>query len=302
MGALPVILASMSKPQRIFEGRFGRLVLAEGSAAGEQAAHPQPLILLKVDGADCGVTIGGERHPLNREDTLLVNPALPVRHEGSAGGAAARIIEFHPSLDWLRQVFPAVFEDPADVFPRVREAITPRIRQLADTLAIEALNDQFLSPERLEFMLQELMLSVVESYLARRRAGASLWRGSRFADTRIRKALGLLRARPNKDTNIDELASQVGLSRSRFYDLFQLCTGRSPRAYLDMLCVESAITKLSSGRARIADVSAELGFSAQSNFTRFFLNQVGIPPSEYRRAASRPAEDEPTAQTPEPKA
>jgi AraC-like DNA-binding protein len=35
-------------------------------------------------------------------------------------------------------------------------------------------------------------------------------------------------------------------------------------------------------------VSAELGFSAQSNFTRFFLNQVGVPPSEYRRAASRP--------------
>jgi AraC-like DNA-binding protein len=55
-----------------------------------------------------------------------------------------------------------------------------------------------------------------------------------------------------------------------------------------MLCVESAISKLSTGRTRIADVSAELGFSAQSNFTRFFLNQVGIPPSEYRRAASRP--------------
>jgi len=56
--------------------------------------------------------------------------------------------------------------------------------------------------------------------------------------------------------------------------------------------VESAIAKLSSGRARIADVSAELGFSAQSNFTRFFLNQVGVPPSEYRRAATRDSSDE----------
>ena len=290
----------MSRPQRIFEGRFGRLVLADGSTPGEEQAHPQPLILLKVDGAECSVMVGGERHPLNREEVLLVNPDLPVRHEGSAG--ACRLIEFHPSIVWLRQVFPAVFGDAAEVFSRTRESVTPRIRQLADTLAVEALNDQFLSPERLEFMLQELMLSVVESYLARRRAGATLWRGSRFADTRIRKALGLLRARPNKDTNIDELASQVGLSRSRFYDLFQVCTGRSPRAYLDMLCVESAIAKLSSGRARIADVSAELGFSAQSNFTRFFLNQVGIPPSQYRRAASRPAEDEEAPPPLEPKA
>ena len=278
----------MSRPLRIFEGRFGRLVLAEALASDTAQTRAEPLILLKVDGADCTISIGGEPQPLTREAALFANPDQPTQHAGSVSGAPSRVIEFHPSLDWLRAVFPAVFEEAGGVFPRTRETVTPRIRQLADTLAIEALNDQFLSPERLEFMLQELMLSVVESYLARRRAGASLWRGSRFADTRIRKALGLLRARPNKDVNIDELASQVGLSRSRFYDLFQVCTGRSPRSYLDLLCVESAIAKLSNSRSRIADVSAELGFSAQSNFTRFFLNQVGIPPSAYRRAASRP--------------
>src|SRR5712671_7714710 len=135
-------------------------------------------------------------------------------------------------------------------------------------------------------MLQELVLSIVETYLARRRASSPLWKGSRFEDSRIRRAIGLLRARPHKDLSIDELASQVGLSRSRFYDLFQLCTGFSPRTYLDMLCVETAISRLSSGRGKIAEVSAELGFSAQSNFTRFFLQQVGVPPSEYRRSAT----------------
>ena len=83
----------------------------------------------------------------------------------------------------------------------------------------------------------------------------------------------------------------MGLSRSRFYDLFQICTGFSPRAYLDLLCIEAAISRLSSGRGKIAELSAELGFSAQSNFTRFFHNQVGVPPSEYRRAASRSEND-----------
>jgi AraC-like DNA-binding protein len=132
------------------------------------------------------------------------------------------------------------------------------------------------------------MLSIIETYLARRQAGSRLWRGSPFADLRIRRALALLRARPNKELNMDELASQVGLSRSRFYDLFHLSTGHSPRAYLDMLCIESAIAKLASGSAKIAEVSAELGFSAQSNFTRFFQHRVGVAPSEYRRAASKP--------------
>jgi AraC family transcriptional regulator len=290
----------MPRPVRLFEGRFGRLVLAEAAAPGVPQSQSEPLILIKVDGADSVVSIGGTPQPLTREDMLFANPGEPSQTMGSANGAPARVIAFHPSVEWLRNGFPAAFEDAGGaMFPRAREPITPRIRQLADTLAVETLNDQFLSPERLEFMLQEMMLSVIETYVARRRAGASLWRGSRFADTRIRKALALLRARPNKDVNIDELASQVGLSRSRFYDLFQLCTGRSPRSYLDMLCVESAISKLSSGRTRIADVSAELGFSAQSNFTRFFLNQVGIPPSEYRRAAARPEAPE-APQPPEP--
>ncbi|MGH8706780.1 MAG: helix-turn-helix domain-containing protein [Burkholderiales bacterium] len=277
----------MSRPLRIFEGRFGRLILAEAPeffAAGENTA---PVILFKHQGADCTLRIGSAAVPLTRDDVIFVEPL--EAHGGNGTPGATRVIEFHPSPDWLNEAFPESFQPIGGrVFAHPREAITPRMRQLADTLAVEALNDQFLSPERLEFMLQELMLAVVENYLARRRAGAALWRGSRFADTRIRKALGLLRARPNKDVNIDDLASQVGLSRSRFYDLFHLSTGRSPRAYLDMLCVESAIAKLSGGRARIADVSAELGFSAQSNFTRFFLTQVGIPPSEYRRAASRP--------------
>ena len=293
----------MLKPVRIFEGRFGRVVLADASAPGDPQSLAEPLILLKHDGADCVVSIAGAAQPLTRDDAVFVNPHETSHLQGSAGGAAARVIAFHPSTAWLRASFPAAFEETGGgMFPRSRETITPRLRQLSDTLAIEALNDQFLSPERLEFMLQELMLVVVETYVARRRAGASLWRGSPFADSRIRKALALLRARPNKDVNIDDLANQVGLSRSRFYDLFQLCTGRSPRSYLDMLCVESAISKLSTGRSRIADVSAELGFSAQSNFTRFFLNQVGIPPSEYRRAASRPEGEQDSAPSSPPPA
>jgi AraC family transcriptional regulator len=292
----------MLKPIRVFEGRFGRVLLADASTPDDARSPTEPLILLKYDGADCVVSIAGAAQPLTREEALFANAGEPSQLQGSANGAPARVISFHPSTAWLRASFPAAFEDTGGgVFPRSRETITPRLRQLADTLAIEALNDQFLSPERLEFMLQELVLVVVETYVARRRAGMSLWRGSPFADTRIRKALGLLRARPNKDVNIDDLASQVGLSRSRFYDLFQICTGRSPRSYLDMLCVESAISKLSTSRTRIADVSAELGFSAQSNFTRFFLNQVGIPPSEYRRAAARPEATADTPPAPEPR-
>ncbi|HVB48763.1 MAG TPA: AraC family transcriptional regulator [Burkholderiales bacterium] len=284
----------MLRPVRIFEGRFGRVMLAEASAPSEPHAHPEPHILVKHDGGDGDYLVGGHRVALTRDDILFLNPGETHQDLRLPGTRPTRLIALQASGEWLRESFPAVFGvRETHPFPRPREAITPRIRRLADTLAIEVVNDQFLSAERLEFMVLELVLSIVDTYLARRRAAAALWRGSRFSDSRIRRALELLRARPNKEVNIDELASQVGLSRSRFYDLFQVCTGLSPRAYLDMLCVETAIEKLSSGRGKIAEVSAELGFSAQSNFTRFFLHQVGIPPSEYRRATSAKAEPQP---------
>ncbi len=289
----------MNRPIRVFDGRFGRLMLLEVSAPGAPHAHPEPTILLKHDGADTEYLIGDEAVALTRGDIAFLNAREVHADRRAPGSAPTRLLVLHASGEWLHDSFPAVFgTDGEQAFPRRREEITARIRQLADTLAVEIVNDQFLSPERLEFMLQELVLSIIDTYVARRRASSPLWRGSRFEDSRIRRAIALLRARPNKDMNMDEVASQVGLSRSRFYDLFQLCTGRSPRAYLDMLCVETAISRLASGRAKIADVSAELGFSAQSNFTRFFLHQVGIPPSEYRRAASRlePASSKPGAE------
>ncbi|HXM82039.1 MAG TPA: AraC family transcriptional regulator [Burkholderiales bacterium] len=255
----------MVRMLRLFEGRFGRLLLTELSPGEALQAQDDPVIVLQQ----------GER------ELLFLNPG-----ESHVNEQISRALVFHAAGAWLHEGFPAVFrpEDPRP-FAQLREPLTARIRRLADTMAVEVLNDRFLSAERLEFMLQELVLSIVETYLARRRAAAQLWRGSRFEDSRIRRAIALLRARPNKELNMDELASQVDLSRSRFYDLFQLCTGFSPRAYLDMLCVETAISRLSSGHGKIAEISAELGFSAQSNFTRFFLNQVGVPPSEYRRSA-----------------
>ena len=280
----------MARPIRVFDGSFGRLQLLEVAAGEAPQCTLAPQVLVKQEGVDLEVAVDAEKLLLTRDNLLFTNPGATVQVT-LAPGTHAQLLIFQASTDWLCGGFPAVFDAGGRPFAASAEAITPRIRQLADTLGVEVLNDQFLSHERLEFMLQELMLSIVENYLTRRRSGARLWRGSPFADTRIRRALALLRAHPNKEVNMDELASQVGLSRSRFYDLFQISTGRSPRAYLDMLCIASAISKLSSGSGKIAQVSAELGFSAQSNFTRFFQQQVGIPPSEYRRAAVKPNTD-----------
>src|SRR5260221_8792502 len=209
----------MGRTLRLFEGRFGRLVLRELAAQEPLEAQADPAIVLQA----------------NYDGVLFLNPG-----EAHVTPGATRMLVVHASREWLTSSFPAVFaREDSRPFSQGAEPITPRIRQLADALAVEVLNDRFLSPERLGFMLQELLLSIVETYLARRRASSPACRGYRFEDTRIRRAIALLRARPNKELNMDELASQVGLSRSRFYDLFQLFTGLPPRASLDILGCET---------------------------------------------------------------
>ncbi len=277
----------MSDVLRLFEGRFGRVYLKESLSGHAPHTHSEHQLIVKYDGADRQYVIGGEPALLNRDSIMFVNAGRSHETLSNPGDKPARQLLVNISPEWLTQTFPSMFRDVRQgPYPRTHDAITPHIRRIADAMVIDMMNDRFLSADRLEFMVQELILSIIDSYIAKRRSTSPMWRGSRFADARIRRAIALLRARPNKDVNMDDVATQVGLSRSRFYDLFQMCTGRSPREYLDMLCVETAITRLSTTDTKIADVSAELGFSAQSNFTRFFLNQVGASPSEYRRFSS----------------
>jgi hypothetical protein len=198
----------MGRTLRLFEGRFGRLVLGEVAADERIEAGADPIVVLQ------------QRY----DGVLFLNPG-----EVHVSPGPTRLLVFHAASEWLRSGFPAVFtaEDPRPFTVGV-EAITPRIRQLADTMAIEVLNDRFLSTERLEFMLQELLLSIVETYLARRRASSPLWRGSRFEDTRIRRAIALLRAHPNKEPREPGRPVALALLRS-FSDLHRLLAARLSR-------------------------------------------------------------------------
>src|SRR5438874_49954 len=129
LGPYRSIFASMGRTLRLSEGRFGRLVLAELAAGDRLEAQADPVIVLQ-----------------SRYDSVLfLNPG-----ECHASTGPTRVLALHAGRDWLRSCFPAVFEaDERHPFTQGVELITPRIRQLADALAVEVQNDRFLSPERL---------------------------------------------------------------------------------------------------------------------------------------------------------
>ena len=124
----------MGRLVRILEGKFGRLVLSDLAAGEAFSAQADPAIVMQPGEAEL----------------VFLNPS-----ESHTAGAATRILALHAATKWLCASFPAVFgAGGGQPFEQAREPITPRIRRLADTLAVEILNDRFVSAERLDFMLR----------------------------------------------------------------------------------------------------------------------------------------------------
>jgi AraC-like DNA-binding protein len=99
---------------------------------------------------------------------------------------------------------------------------------------------------------------------------------SRGIDHRIRKAVKIMRDECKNNLDLSELASSVGLSRSRFYQQFRSCVGVTPRLYLDTLRCELIIRLFANQNKTLAEISDELAFSNQAHFTRFFKSKTGI--------------------------
>lgn len=85
----------------------------------------------------------------------------------------------------------------------------------------------------------------------------------------------------NDQLNIDQLADQLYISRSKFYYKVKALTGASPNAFFKTYKLNRAAELLHSGQYLISEVSDMTGFSTPSVFGRNFKAQFGMTPSEY---------------------
>ena len=102
-------------------------------------------------------------------------------------------------------------------------------------------------------------------------------------DYRIRRAIKRMRESACDPADFDGLACASGLSRPHFNYRFRQATGVSPGLFRNAIRVEESVRALSERRLGVSQLSDELGFSAQSNFTRFFQQHTGATPHQFRR-------------------
>ena len=133
--------------------------------------------------------------------------------------------------------------------------------------------------------LSELMfIEVIRRHLTDLPPDQAGWLAG-LRDPFVGKALSLMHARPQHGWTIENLAKDVGLSRSVLAERFTDLIGMPPMHYLAKWRMQIATGHLSTGNANIATIAAEIGYASEAAFSRAFKKMVGVSPSDWRRRA-----------------
>jgi len=107
-----------------------------------------------------------------------------------------------------------------------------------------------------------------------------------FKDRQIGQALQLIHAKAAEPWTVESLASEVGMSRSRFAERFSDLMDTGPMAYLSDWRLQKALSLLDDSRCSVQQVAIQTGYQSPAAFTRAFSGKFGVPPREYRRNAN----------------
>ena len=83
------------------------------------------------------------------------------------------------------------------------------------------------------------------------------------------------------DLDVEKLAGMMNMSRVTLYRKIKAISNRSPLELINIIRLKKAAELLARGDYRIYEISAIVGYSSQSNFTRNFQKQFNMTPTEY---------------------
>ncbi|MBM7503670.1 cupin domain-containing protein [Agromyces aurantiacus] len=104
-------------------------------------------------------------------------------------------------------------------------------------------------------------------------------------DPHVGRAIRRMHARPDEDWTLVRLARVANLSRSAFAERFAALVGEPPMRYLAAWRLDQARVELTRTTDPIAAISARVGYTSESAFSRAFTRRHGVPPGAVRRAA-----------------
>lgn len=104
-------------------------------------------------------------------------------------------------------------------------------------------------------------------------------------DQQIGRALMLVHQQLYRGWTLDEMAKEVGMSRSRFAESFRMLVGEAPMQYVSERRLLRAQSLLKDGRVSVQEVAHRTGYKSAAAFSRAFQKKFGRSPREEKSAA-----------------
>ena len=272
----------MSTALAVYHGRFGRVTLYHLDRPMAMHAHREGHLIFHVHGEEASLKVCDADHPLNRRLGAAVNPWQPHNFQHSPGPRGGVFLVLYIKPAWFLEAGRSA--KSALRFGRSGIEVTDQIRRLIGLVANLLMEDT--DDPLFTGYLYELTHECFDQSWQWMPAGAPILRpGPSIRDYRVRNSIRFMSTRIGECIELDTIARESGLSRPHFYKLFRQNVGLTPNVYLNPLRMEAAIGRLTTTRDAVTTIGLDLGFASQASFTRFFVSNVGIAPTDYRRTA-----------------
>ncbi len=269
----------MSTALAVFHGAFGRAALYRLNRPLAPHAHREGHLVFLIDGQPASVLVNGVRHSVTRECAVAISPWEPHEFRPSDLGAGATFLTLYIAPRWFEDMSRSTGEVMR--FGAASLLLDNNLRRLCRVVS-DMMADGH-TGERFPGYLYELTGACYQRSWEAARASAR--QAPRVRDFRIRNAIRLMSERVTDDCVLDRIARDAGLSRPHFYKLFRQNIGLTPNMYLNTLRLERSIDRLTQSGDPVTSIGLDLGFASQASFTRFFSNNIGIAPTDYRRVS-----------------
>lgn len=110
------------------------------------------------------------------------------------------------------------------------------------------------------------------------------WLGA-LQDSQIGKAIAMIHRHPTQPWSVENLAAEVGMSRSGFAARFMDLVGEPPMQYVRKWRFQIATGWLQDFDMPLAEMAHSLGYESEASFSRAYKRFTGNTPGSVRRAA-----------------
>jgi AraC-like DNA-binding protein len=272
----------MSTALAVYHGRFGRVTLYRLDRAMAMHAHREGHLIFYVEGDEASLRIGDSGHSLGRRMGAAVSPWQPHNFQPAPGFGSSLILVLYIRPAWFLEA--GRNAGSALRFGRNGIRVTGRIGRLVHRVASLLVSDSG-SPLFTGYLYELTHECFDQSWQAAPAGAPPSQPDPCIRDYRVRNSMRFMSNCIGEGILLDTIAREAGMSRPHFYKLFRQHVGLTPNVYLNTLRMEQAIGRLTSTSDAVTTIGLDLGFASQASFTRFFVANVGIAPTDYRRTA-----------------